>query len=567
MNWYIPQWLKDTLNNAFHVFERACDRWRNLYKDAENQLIKARSIIDRHSRGSITEKERKEAEALRQEAQRQKDLLVGQSQDKNNSQFDFYPYRYFASEGFLPGFNFPRLPVRAFIRAGDKGEFISRPRIIAIRELAPTNILYYEGNKYQVNKTRIPVKGVTYNRVAICHHCGYFHDGKDFNRNTCANCGQKLSQDDKGNPAKLTQVLEMDNAIARRTNRITCDEEERLKYGYKLITHFRYAQDKQLVAIITANDGTQLLRLTYGETADIWRINQGLTRSREKGFKLDTTSGEWISKEQNQLTEEVDTNVHLMVKDTSNILIVEPLSLPEKDTEGFIITLQYTLERAIQAFYKLENDELASERVGEGKYLLFWEAAEGGAGVLSQILEDTTSFQKLAQEALDICHFSKPKDSCAQACYQCLLSYRNQFDHPYLNRHLISEFLKQLEHSQVAQEQDIQSREEHYQRLLEQTDPNSEFERVVLKAIYEQGIKLPDSAQELIPEANCKPDFIYRKAKVAIFCDGSVHDSPEQQQRDRLKRENLQFNCGYLIIEFNYKEDWYSNLEKVRSLI
>ena len=568
INWYSREWLKDTLNNAFYEFNRACQRWRDLYKDADLQLIKAREVIDRHSRGSITEKERKEAESLAKEAQRQKDLLVGQSQGNNNSQFDFYPYRYFASEGFLPGFNFPRLPIRAYIRAKDKGEFISRPRIIAIRELAPTNVLYYEGNKYQVNKTRIPVKGVTYNRVAICHHCGYFHDGQDFIRNTCANCGQKLSQDDKGNPAKLTQVLEMDNAIARRTNRITCDEEERLKYGYQLITHFRYAKDKQQVVTITDSEGTEeLLRLTYGETADIWRINQGLTRSKEKGFKLDPTSGEWVSNEKNQSTEGIDNNVQLMVKDTSNVLIIEPQALPEKDTEAFIITLQYTLERAIQALYKLENDELASERVGKGRYLLFWEAAEGGAGVLSQILEDPTSFQKLAREALDICHFIEPKENCAQACYQCLLSYRNQFDHPYLNRHLIGEFLQQLKYSQVAIEQDTRSRAEQYQRLLKQTDPNSEFERVVLKAIYEQGIKLPDSAQELILEANCKPDFIYRKAKIAIFCDGSVHNSPEQQKRDRVQRENLQWDFGYQVIELNYKQDWRSTLESLRSQV
>lgn len=77
----------------------------------------------------------------------------------------------------------------------------------------------------------------------------------------------------------------MDNAIARRTNRITCDEEERLKYGYQLITHFRYAKDKQKVVTITDSEDTELLRLTYGETADIWRINQGLTRSKEKGVQ------------------------------------------------------------------------------------------------------------------------------------------------------------------------------------------------------------------------------------------------------------------------------------------
>ncbi|WP_036484400.1 DEAD/DEAH box helicase [Myxosarcina sp. GI1] len=574
ISWYSSEWLKNILNNAFHAFDRACQRWRDLYKDANFQLIKAREVIDSFSRGNITKKEYDDAEVLRREAQRQKDLLVGHSQGNNNSQFDFYPYRYFASEGFLPGFNFPRLPVRAFIRARDKGEFISRPRIIAIRELAPTNILYYEGNKYRIDRTRIPVKGVTYNRVALCHHCGYFHERENFHRDVCSNCDRRLTQDERGNPARLTQVLEMDNAIAGKTNRITCDEEERLKYGYKLITHFRYAGDKQQVATVTANDGTELLRLSYGETAEIWRINQGLTRSQETGFKLNNTTGEWVSNDSELNADAVDTNVHLMVRDTSNILIIEPLILPDKESKAFIITLQYALERAIQALYKLENDELASERVGEGKHILFWEAAEGGAGVLSQILEDSTSFQKLAREAQDICHFLEPKPSCAQACYQCLLSYRNQFDHPYLNRYLIKDFLEQLNHSQVALEQDerclrlaSQSREEQYQWLLQQTDPNSEFERVVLKAIYEQGIKLPDSAQELIPEANCKPDFIYKKAKIAIFCDGSVHDSPEQQQRDRIQREDLQDITGYMAISIDYRKDLGSQIEYLRTLI
>ena len=567
VTWYSEEWLKQTLSHAFHAFDRACERWRNLYQDADNQLIKARENIDRHSRGNSTKEERREAEALEKEAKRQKDLLVGQAQGNNKSQFDFYPYRYFASEGFLPGFNFPRLPIRAYIRAGDKGEFISRPRTIAIRELAPTNVLYYEGNKFQINKTRIPVKGVVYNQIAICHHCGYFHNGEDYHRNTCTNCGQKLSQDDKGNPAKLTQVLEMDNAIARKTNRITCDEEERLKYGYDLITHFQYAPQKQQKAKVVAEDGTKLLRLSYGETAEIFRINRGLTKSKEIGFKLDTASGDWVSKDNYEPQGEINTNIHLMVKDTSNILIIEPLAFPEQETESFIITLQYALERAIQAQYKLENNELSSERIGKGNHILFWESSEGGAGVLSQILEDGASMEKIAQEALDICHFVEPKDSCAQACYQCLLSYSNQFDHPHLNRHLIHDFLVQLQSSVINIELNTTSREAQYQKLWEQTDPNSSFEREVLKEIYQRGIKLPDSAQELIPDANCQPDFLYKKYRVAIFCDGSVHDSPEQQQRDRVKRENLEWNYGYQVVQLYYAQDWRATLESLRSQI
>ncbi|MDJ0534658.1 MAG: DEAD/DEAH box helicase [Xenococcaceae cyanobacterium MO_207.B15] len=567
VSWYSQEWLKDILDNAFYAFERTCDRWRSLYYDADNQLASARENIDRHSRGSSSKEERREAEALEKEAKRQKDLLVGQSQRNNKSQFDFYPYRYFASEGFLPGFNFPRLPVRAYIRAGDKGEFISRPRTIAIRELAPTNVLYYEGNKFQINKTRIPVKGVVYNQIAICHHCGYFHNGEDYHRNTCANCGEKLSQDDKGNPAKLTQVLEMDNAIARKTNRITCDEEERLKYGYDLITHFQYAPQKQRKAKVIAEDGTELLYLSYGETADILRINRGLTKSKEIGFKFDTASGDWVSKDNNyQPQGEVHTNVHLMVKDTSNILIIQPLAFPEQETKSFIVTLQYALERAIQAQYKLENNELSSELLGNKNHILFWESSEGGAGVLSQILEDGASMEKIAQEALDICHFVEPKDSCAQACYQCLLSYSNQFDHPHLNRHLIRDFLVQLQSSVITIELNTTFREAKYQKLWEQTDPNSPFEREVLKEIYQKGIKLPDSAQELIPEANCKPDFLYKRYRIAIFCDGSVHDSPEQQQRDRLQRQDLQWN-GYQLVELNYKQNWQSTLESLRSWV
>ena len=64
---------------------------------------------------------------------------------------DFYPYRYLASEGFLPGYNFPALPVRAWVPRGD-GEFISRPRFLALREFAPENILYHEGAKWEVSQ-------------------------------------------------------------------------------------------------------------------------------------------------------------------------------------------------------------------------------------------------------------------------------------------------------------------------------------------------------------------------------------------------------------------------------
>ena len=84
-------------------------------------------------------------------AQRQRELLLNDSANFT-SQSEFYIFRYLAAEGFLPGYNFTRLPVRTFIGNRDRGEFISRPRFVALKEFGPNNIIYHMGNKYMVNR-------------------------------------------------------------------------------------------------------------------------------------------------------------------------------------------------------------------------------------------------------------------------------------------------------------------------------------------------------------------------------------------------------------------------------
>jgi len=142
--------------------------------------------------------------------------------------------------------------------------------------------------------------------------------------------------------------------------------------------------------------------------------------------------------------------------------------------------------------------------------------------------------------------------------------YRNQFDHPLLDRAIINPILDQLESSFITLEKEPGEQEKHYQHLWGQTDPNSELEREVLKAMYERGMKLPDSAQKLIPEAKCKPDFLYQESKVAVFCDGSVHDSEEQQKKDYKQRKHL-FFCGYQAVTINYNHDLSGQLADLAS--
>ena len=92
--------------------------------------------------------ERNHSRRLRAQAESQIRLLT---EAEGIYEGDFYSYRYFATEGFLPGYNFPRLPISAYVPGRRKGkgrdEFISRPRFLAISEFGPRALIYHEGGK------------------------------------------------------------------------------------------------------------------------------------------------------------------------------------------------------------------------------------------------------------------------------------------------------------------------------------------------------------------------------------------------------------------------------------
>ena len=126
--WFTPEWLERVLLQLENHFEASCERWRAMYRSARNQHEIQNKIILDHTRAP---KAHEQAKRLRREAEAQLKLLCDSD---NLMQSDFYSYRYFASEGFLPGYNFPRLPLSAFIpgrrqvREKEGEEFLSRPR-------------------------------------------------------------------------------------------------------------------------------------------------------------------------------------------------------------------------------------------------------------------------------------------------------------------------------------------------------------------------------------------------------------------------------------------------------
>lgn len=569
--WFGPDWIEQVLREALNRFDAAFDRWRELFQAAREQTRRARDLEDSLLLGGPTEGDSGLAETMQREARRQIDLLYCRNGESSDS--DFYPYRYLATEGFLPGYNFPALPVRAFIEKHGMGGFLSRTRSIALTEYGPFNRIYHEGGQYQVERVLLSPRDPEerFLRAKLCNLCGHLHVGPASAYDLCEFCGCSLRGD---NARFLAALLEMPTVAARRRSRITCDEEERLRKGFEVGHYFRFAQgtdarqQRQDAQCLTPADEA-VLRMTYAPAATLWSINHKWRAAQEDGFLLDLNRGRWLRREEQARPEtNVRSQVHLFVRNTANaILIAPPAGTMPEEAEALLHTLQYALIRGINATFQVEPGELAGEVIGRERQqsLLMWEAAEGGLGVLRRLVDEPDAIPAVARQALDILHFDPetgedrrpPEDAekgCAAACYDCLLSYFNQRHHPILQRHLVRDLLLSLAGSRTRVETAGRSYEEQYAWLRPQTDKRSDLERDLLDHLYRTARDLPSAAQQWIEEAECTPDFVYSGKAACIFCDGPPHDEPQQKDIDTKVRGMLR-EFGYRVIVIRYDRD------------
>lgn len=574
-DWWSATWVDEVLAQVPLAFERACERWRSLYRAALNQRELQHRIILDHARPPS---ERVQAQRLRQEAETQIELLT---RAENLAQSDFYSYRYFASEGFLPGYSFPRLPLSAYIpgrrtRTG-RDEFLTRPRFLAISEFGPRAIVYHEGSRYLIHKVILPVPEQPNEEPVIttsgkrCPACGYMHPisggpGPDL----CQHCEQALG------PA-MDRLFRLQNVSTRRRDKINCDEEERLRLGYDLRTGVRFAEHGRVpscrTAIVRGADG-EIARLTYGPAATLWRLNLGwraATRQGRQGFTLDVERGYWARNQQDPDDDDNGdglgprcTTVIPFVEDRRNCLLVEPMTTPDSEV---MASLQAALKTAIQVRYQLEDTELAAEPLpdpDDRRTLLLYESAEGGAGVLRRLIDDPQALAEVAREALRLCHFDpdtgadlrrgpRSREECEAACYDCLMSYTNQLDHRLLDRQRIRELLLTLTVAEVAASPTAMPRAEHLARLHNQA--GSGLERQWLEFLDTRGHRLPSHAQRLIEACGTRPDFLYEGEQAAVYVDGPHHRYPERHARDVAQQICLE-DAGYLLVRFGNEDDW-----------
>ena len=571
--WWAETWVYDQVKGAPAAFDAALDRWRSLYRTALAEADSQHTIATSPNGRAI---DRRTAQGRHRDALSQLSLL--RNDDKGIGNSDFYPYRYLASEGFLPGYSFPRLPLAAYIpaRRGGKfdGDFLQRPRFLAINEFGPNALIYHEGARYEVVRVQLPRDGETVTESAKrCESCGYYHP-ENLNADVCEFCTTPL-------PLAQGGLMRLETVFTRRRQRISSDEEERRRTGFELEVSIRFpdragrATSTQAQAVL---DGRAVLELVEAEAAQVRVANIGNRRRKDphiRGFWLDLREGRWLSeKKAAELSAEPDgltsaddvqnkMKVTPYVEDRRNVLVIR---LPAAVTEEVAVTLRIALERGIEAEFQLEDSELDSRElpdVDDRGRMLLTEAAEGGAGVLGQLVADPGAMARVARRALELIHYDAETgedtvgdgpDRCERGCYDCLLAYSNQFEHAKINRHDIVDILKDLMRSQVVAGAGGRTREGQRDWLNALRD--SDLEKAFVDWMDEHGYHLPDAAQRTVSEARARPDLVYENKgnPVAIFVDGPHHDTALQQQRDSDAEERL-INQGWTVLRVRYDQD------------
>lgn len=575
-SWWSDGWIASVVGGAASAFDRACDRWRDLYASARAEQ---QAAFEQTKNISATKRDRDDAERRQREARQRIDLLLNDAGDSGYNQSDFYTYRYLASEGFLPGYSFPRLPLAAFIPGwGNRpSSWLQRPRFLAISEFGPQSLIYHEGARYQVTRISLPREGgeaggdVTLTTAKICESCGTHHLDTH-NVDVCVSCDTPL-------PAEWKNLLQLQTVLTRRRERISADEEERNRVGYELRTTYRFVpragHPGKAAATAATDSDDEVLDVIYGDSADVRITNLGRRTRRDAdrhGFWLDTVKGRWLSEKDaaqtDAQTEETDDDAPLpddvktkafvtpYVEDRRNIAVLR-WAAPVDEVQA--VTARYALERGIEARFQLEDSELMSEQLPDAEErgrLLLTEAAEGGAGVLRRLQSDATALSDAARESLRIIHVDPDsgadlEGACGAGCYRCLLSYSNQMDHERIDRRVVVPLLLQLSRATIRPDEITPVTPPTAPSGSDLSDgatavpvPKAERAAAFLSHLERRGVRLPARGEDEV--GGMLVDFVYDSPLAIVV----VHDDIAQ-----VDASDLAFD-GYQVVTVGLGHDF-----------
>lgn len=594
-HWFTSEYVRQVIECAPQEFSGALERWRVLFDATRQQMNMADQIVKSHT---ASHTERQNAQRRYGDAARQYAVLLKSGNTQNT---DFYTYRYLASQGFLPGYNFPRLPLMAWIPArggqstngkDDEGSMVSRPRFLALSEFGPRSLIYHQGRMYRVVRAKLNVGNTDHisgnsqlSTISslVCSQCGYGHVSESGGGqplvNRCENCDALLNETDW-----VRELYRIETVETVPVERISINDEDRQRQGFDLQTTYRFLPGpdgyiQQQKADVLQGEAV-LAELAYAPAARIWRINRGWRRRKDKeqlGFYINPITGTWSKQDAPDASDDNSNDEALLdkvpnqrivpfVEDHRNLLILAPAqALPVEA----MATLQAALKRGIEMTFQIEESELVAEplpKLDERRALLFYEAAEGGAGVLTRLANDPASLAQVAHNALRLIHHREPTDGvwrldelrdleevnelgnhiCEAGCYQCLLSYFNQPDHEHINRRNsdVLNLLVALANAQV-QLRDLTNASTTHTTGTSAPQPADEQLARWLTALQQSALGMPDAVNVPVNQGAAIAAAQYKAARALVFLN-PLDSSTAAMLQDK----------GWQVLDFSEPEHW-----------
>ncbi|MEF8726291.1 MAG: DUF1998 domain-containing protein, partial [Candidatus Bipolaricaulota bacterium] len=570
-DWFNESFVERTVDSFMLDLNRSYDWLRDEYRRLQGELT---DIQRREKKGKLEKSDKRRRDAIYSR-------LAAIRGEKRG---DFYPFKYLATQGFLPNYAFPRRSMT--VTFSDRKDDMPRSDLRALHEMAPGNTVYLKGERYMIRYARPPRKDgeLDYEPMKECQECGQVFIGSERRSlSACPSCGTEFE-------TTSGKALRIPDMYATSRGRITAEEEERERRGY--IIEDNYELDRRNISwTVQQKDYEFELQMDYESQGVVEKVNRGVRpkdpAESPSGFHLCTRCNKWLMSD-DSLHKHLDEDSNKTCSEGANLedvvrglvlyseskcdvisIVAKPgVDLEEGKLESFYWSLAYTIKNATTFEFDLEEGELDVfvKEQGDQKRIVLYESVEGGLGVLKD-LKSPGALRAVIERGLELLHYEESEEeACEKACYDCLLSFYNQRYHSLMNRRLVIPYLESLK--EVSDEKTLSLEQEKGWEDYS-VDTDSDFEVDVLEIMQEVNLPPPDEDHKTIYDEGTpilEADFYY-KPRTIIMVDGSPHYKKYVRKSDQVKRRIVK-GLRYEVVELTgSKEEMIEKLESVRERI
>lgn len=350
-----------------------------------------------------------------------------------------------------------------------------------IRDLAP-------GNSFYIQKHKLDISGLqTFDwkdnllTMRFCSHCDCLAEEgtEDYDKRLCPKCGDNSWN---SNTHRFLRFSTARSVMHSRNASVDDSSDERSRETYRLMTHFTFEHHgpissyglKQVPFGIEFCKNTTIKEVNYGSTKEYMtsvQINKD-PHVPEMGFLTCKYCGKTTalmsgSKEAKDFHYKFCKKQDVIYNpNTPNTYVFEPLYLFREmktesikvllpvqfvDTEARVQLFKAGIELGLRHFYKGAPDHLSIKTYEEynrltnhfDRYLVLFDNIPGGTGYLAE-LYNTEHFSRLLKIAYERIRDCSCQLEDKDGCYQCILSYGNQYIRDQLSRQQAEELFENI---------------------------------------------------------------------------------------------------------------------------